>query len=86
VDVFRVASHVSEANVSAQHIEFLKSRGVNVQGVLMMSHMASTTELLNQCKLLESYGADAIVLMDSAGHFDPNQVRKRIELGIKTMR
>jgi 4-hydroxy 2-oxovalerate aldolase len=42
--------------------------------------MASTTELLNQCKLLESYGADAIVLMDSAGHFDPNQVRKRIEL------
>jgi 4-hydroxy 2-oxovalerate aldolase len=80
VDVFRVASHVTEANVSAQHIEFLKNKGVNVQGVLMMSHMASTTELLSQCKLLESYGADAIVLMDSAGYFDPNQIRERMEL------
>lgn len=68
VDVFRVASHVTEANVSAQHIEFLKDRGVNVQGVLMMSHMASKTELLKQCQLLQSYGADAIVLMDSAGY------------------
>ena len=80
VEVFRVASHVTEANVSAQHIEFLKGKGATVQGVLMMSHMASTTELVDQCKLLEHYGADAIILMDSAGHFDPNQVRKRIEI------
>lgn len=79
VDVFRVASHVTEANVSARHIEFLKNREAIVQGVLMMNHMASIAELVKQCKLLSDYGVDAVVLMDSAGNLDPYQVRKRIE-------
>jgi 4-hydroxy 2-oxovalerate aldolase len=78
VEVFRVASHVTEANVSAQQVNFLKSRDVIVQGVLMMSHMAEISDLVIQCKLLESYGVDAVVLMDSAGYFDPNQVKERV--------
>ena len=78
VDVFRVASHVTEANISAPHIEFLKNQNVIVQGVLMMSHMASPYELVKQCKLLQGYGVDAIVLMDSAGYFDPGQIQERI--------
>jgi 4-hydroxy 2-oxovalerate aldolase len=53
VDVFRVASHVTEANLSAPHIDFLKSRNVMVQGVLMMSHMAPLNDLVAQCKLLD---------------------------------
>jgi 4-hydroxy 2-oxovalerate aldolase len=80
VDVFRVASHVTEANVSAPHIEFLKNQNVIVQGVLMMSHMASPYELVKQCKLLQGYGVDAIILMDSAGYFDPGQIQERIEI------
>lgn len=79
VEVFRVASHVTEASVSASHIDFLKSEGVIVQGVLMMSHMIDISGLVNQSKLLEKYGADAVVLMDSAGFFDPMQIRERVE-------
>ena len=79
VEVFRVASHVTEANVSAPHIDFLKSKNVTVQGVLMMSHMAPLNDLVTQCKLLESYGVETIILMDSAGFFDPDQVRIRIK-------
>lgn len=78
VDVFRVASHVTEANVSAQQVSFLKSRDVIVQGVLMMSHMAELPDLIVQCKRLESYGVDAIVIMDSAGYFDPSHVKERV--------
>lgn len=77
VEIFRIASHVTEANVSARHIEFLKNQGVVVQGVLMMSHMATTSELVEQCCLLESYGVDAVILMDSAGYFDPKQIQER---------
>jgi 4-hydroxy 2-oxovalerate aldolase len=80
VDVFRVASHVTEANISAPHIEFLKNQNAIVQGVLMMSHMASPSELVKQCKLLQGFGVDAIVLMDSAGYFDPSHVQERIKL------
>ena len=79
VDVFRVASHVTEANISGTHIEFLKNNDVIVQGVLMMSHMASISELIDQCKLLSNFGADAVILMDSAGNLDPTQVKERFE-------
>ena len=79
VDVVRVATHVTEANTGRKHIEFLKSQGVIVQGVLMMSHMATINQLVEQCKLLESYGADAVVLMDSAGVFDAGGLSERFK-------
>jgi len=66
VDIFRVATHVSEADVSKKHIEFLANKDVIVHGVLMMSHM------------MKSYGASAIILMDSAGYFTPIDVTERV--------
>ena len=79
VEVFRVATHVSEASVSRKHIEFLASKDVIVHGVLMMSHMIGISGLIEQIKLMESYGASAVILMDSAGYFLPNDVENRIE-------
>jgi 4-hydroxy 2-oxovalerate aldolase len=78
VDLVRVATHVTEANTGRKHIEFLKNQGVIVQGVLMMSHMASLNQLIEQCKLLESYGVDAVILMDSAGAFNPTDLEIRL--------
>jgi len=78
VDVFRVATHVSEADVSKKHIEFLANKGVVVHGVLMMSHMIDLPGLLSQVKLMKSYGASAVILMDSAGYFTPVDVSKRV--------
>lgn len=79
VEVFRVATHVSEASVSRKHIEFLANKNVVVHGVLMMSHMIGISGLIEQIKLMESYGASAVILMDSAGYFLPNDVENRIK-------
>jgi len=80
VDVIRVAAHCSEADICERHISFSRSQGVEVWGCLMMSHMLSPTLLLEQARKMESYGAEGIVFMDSAGHYLPDAVRHRVEL------
>lgn len=79
VDVFRIASHCSEADLTRRHIEFCRDNGKDVLGVLMMSHMLDTTELALQAQKMESYGAQGVVLMDSAGHFLPKDVTERVQ-------
>ena len=82
VDIFRVATHSTEASVSEKHIEFLANNGATVHGVLMMSHMNSIRGLIDQAKLMKNYGASAVILMDSAGHFVPKDVAERVS-GLK---
>jgi 4-hydroxy 2-oxovalerate aldolase len=79
VDVFRIATHSTEANTAQTHIEFLADKGVVVHGVLMMSHMNDIEGLVEQSKLMVSYGASAVVIMDSAGHFIPTEVYSRVK-------
>lgn len=79
VDVVRVASHCSEADICERHIGFSRSEGVEVWGCLMMSHMISPMMLLEQARKMESYGAEGVVFMDSSGHFIPDDVRVRVE-------
>lgn len=76
----RVATHVTEADVSKQHIETAKSMGMETIGFLMMSHSASPEVVLEQAKLMESYGADAVYVTDSAGAMLPSDVTARIGL------
>ena len=78
VDIFRVATHVTEATAAQKHIEFLSSENVVVHGVLMMSHMTDISNLISQIKLMKDYGASAVILMDSAGNFMPDDVEMRI--------
>jgi len=77
--IVRVATHVTEADVSAQHIEAAKSMGLMAVGFLMMVHMLDPDGIAEQAKKMESYGADYINLADSAGALLPEQVTKRIE-------
>lgn len=80
VDVVRVASHCSEADICERHISFSRNQGVEVWGCLMMSHMISPAMLLEQARKMESYGAEGVVFMDSSGHFIPDDVRERVEI------
>ena len=74
----RVATHVTEADVSAQHIQFARELGMEVCGFLMMAHSASVEKLVEQAKLMESYGAEAVYVTDSAGALLPHEVCERI--------
>jgi 4-hydroxy 2-oxovalerate aldolase len=74
----RIATHVTEADVSAQHISVGRELGMETLGFLMMAHMAPVDKLVEQAKLMESYGAQAVYVTDSAGALLPHQVRERI--------
>jgi 4-hydroxy 2-oxovalerate aldolase len=78
VDVFRVATHCTEATLSKSHIEYLAKAGKEVYGVLMMSALITADELVEQAKIMESYGAQAIIIMDSTGTYLPIDVQERI--------
>lgn len=79
VDIFRIASHCSEADITAKHIEYVRTRGKTALGVLMMSHMISTNHLVQEALKMESYGAEALIFMDSAGHFLPADVCEKVK-------
>ena len=79
VDVVRVASHCTEADITQRHIEYARKQDKTVYGVLMMSHMASKTVLLEEAKKMESYGAQGVIIMDSAGYYLPSDVKERVE-------
>jgi 4-hydroxy 2-oxovalerate aldolase len=78
VDVFRVATHCTEATLSKSHIEFLTKTGKETFGVLMMSALIDTEKLVGQAKIMEDYGAQAIIIMDSTGTYLPSDVEERI--------
>ncbi|HJV87912.1 MAG TPA: 4-hydroxy-2-oxovalerate aldolase [Noviherbaspirillum sp.] len=80
VNTIRVATHCTEADVSEQHIGMARKLGMDTVGFLMMSHMASPEKILEQAKLMESYGANCIYCTDSAGYMLPEDVKARIGL------
>jgi 4-hydroxy 2-oxovalerate aldolase len=78
VDVFRIASHCTEADITEGHIRYCKAEGKTVFGVLMMSHMADKEKLANEAKKMQDYGAEAIILMDSSGNYLPKNVEEKV--------
>jgi len=79
VDIFRIASHCTEASLTKTHIEYLANKGKTVYGVLMMSASCSVDKLVEEATKMKSYGAMAIIIMDSTGSYFPNDVRERVK-------
>ena len=76
VEVFKIGCHCTEADTTREHIEFLRKEGKETYGVLMMTHMASPERLLEECQKMQSYGAQGVILMDSAGAFTMERVKR----------
>lgn len=78
VSTIRVATHCTEADVSEQHIGLAAKLEMDTVGFLMMAHMATPEQIIEQAKLMESYGANCIYCTDSAGYMLPDEVTQKI--------
>lgn len=78
VDLVCVAAHCTEADVTRQHLEFIRNKGKDAYGVLMMYHMASTEKILEEALKMQSYGAMGVIIMDSAGASTPELTKRTI--------
>jgi 4-hydroxy-2-oxovalerate aldolase len=76
--VARVATHCTEADISQEHIPWARENDLFVVGFLMMSHMLEPSKLAEQAKLMESYGAQVIYVVDSAGALIPSGAFARV--------
>jgi 4-hydroxy 2-oxovalerate aldolase len=79
VEVFKIGTHCTEADTTKEHIEFLSNKNHEVYGILMLCHMANPQRLLEEALKMQSYGADGVILMDSAGALLPDDVKLRVE-------
>lgn len=75
VKVFCIACHCTEADITKKYIEYIARKGKEVYGTLMMYHMAEPEKILEEALKMQDYGADGVILMDSAGTSTLEMVR-----------
>ena len=73
-----VATHSTEADTSPQHIAHARKLGMDTTGFLMMAHLNDAAGLVEQGKLMESYGAQTVYVTDSAGYMLTDDVTEAI--------
>lgn len=76
--VVRIATQCTEADISEEHFEIAKKLGLEAVGFLMMAHMRPPEVLARQARLMESYGADCVYIVDSAGAMLPQDARASV--------
>ncbi|SUA33725.1 4-hydroxy-2-oxovalerate aldolase [Mycolicibacterium smegmatis] len=79
IELVRIATHCTEADVSAQHISAAVELGFHVSGFLMMSSATTPENIGVQAAKMESYGAQCVYIADSAGNLTPAGTTARFQ-------
>jgi 4-hydroxy 2-oxovalerate aldolase len=79
VQVVRIATHCTEADISIQHFGLAQDIGLETVGFLMMAHTISPEDLAKQARIMADAGCQCVYVVDSAGALIMDQVTERVE-------
>jgi len=75
--LIRIGVQADNVSPSQPYINLAKEKGYNVGGFLMMASKFNKKTILEQTKLLESYGANNITITDSAGAMTYHEMQNK---------
>ncbi|MGZ3144958.1 4-hydroxy-2-oxovalerate aldolase [Lentzea chajnantorensis] len=76
--IVRIATHCTEADVSVQHFQLARERGLETVGFLMMAHSRPPEALARQARIMADAGCQCVYVVDSAGALVLEQVSDRV--------
>ncbi|NNG21193.1 4-hydroxy-2-oxovalerate aldolase [Naumannella sp. ID2617S] len=78
IDMIRIATHCTEADVSIQHFNEARNLGLETVGFLMLSHMIDPEGLAKQARIMVDAGCQNVYVVDSAGALILEDVSDRV--------
>jgi len=76
--IARVATHSTEADISAQHFGAARDLGMETVGFLMLSHRNTPEGLAGQARIMADAGCQCVYVVDSAGALMPGTASDRV--------
>lgn len=76
--ICRIATHCTEADISAQHFGLAREKGLETVGFLMMAHSQPPEVLAKQARIMVDAGCQCVYVVDSAGALVLEQVSDRV--------
>jgi len=78
VQLIRVATHCTEADISEQHFGLARDLGLETVGFLMMAHSQPPDVLARQARIMVDAGAQCVYVVDSAGAMIMEDASERV--------
>lgn len=79
VQVIRIATHCTEADISIEHFQVARELGLETVGFLMMGHTQPPEVLAAQARIMADAGCQCVYVVDSAGAMILEDVTVRVE-------
>ena len=76
--VARVSTVCTEADIGVQHLGLAREMGMTAHSHLNTAHLLDATGLAEQARIVAAAGSQGVFIVDSAGAFLPDDVRRRV--------